>query len=322
MAGAGYYVFFETLHGGTYVTVPSLVDMSVTEAATRLAEVGLEMGKPESMHHPSKPKSYVISQHPIAGRVVRTGRRVYPTVSLGVDQMSAPDLIHLARSDASEKIAADNFRLRSIARIPNAAARDTVIGQYPPPGSDIKSQGDIHLLLSAGLRESGDFMPDIRGMRVDEVMRVLMPFGVTVVPRQVDIPDAQPDIVLDQNPPPNALISEGQTVTYDVKPSGVAELPDTRYKTVVRHRMAEDWFAKDVRVEMIDRRGQRSAVYSKVPSYEDQARNTYVAGSAISLTISYVKEATIEIFVDDRKVASYRLQEGNDPQPIAGESAV
>src|SRR5690606_4899658 len=149
------------------------------------------------------------------------------------DKMSTPDLVHLARADASQRITESSFQLGSIARIPHNDPRDTVIGQYPPPGSDLRTQGDIHLLLSAGTGETGDFMPDIRGMRVDDVMRVLMPLGVTVVPRETDAPDARPDIVLNQNPPPNALISAGQTVTYEVKSSGTAELPDTRYETSV-----------------------------------------------------------------------------------------
>lgn len=318
MAGAGYYVFMVALSGGQHVPVPQITGLPITEASFLLAEQGLELGKQTQVAHPSVPKYHVIAQRPDAGRVVRTGRKVYPTVSMGASYTTAPDLTGKTLEDARREINQSRFRLGSVARIPGAQPRDTVLAQDPPAGRGLASQGYIHLLISDVSGEgTGDFLPDIVGKSVDEARELLEPYGLILVPNVVDIPGARVDTVLRQDPPADAIIHRGDYVTYDVKPSGLVTIPDTRHQAEVRHEMTFNWAGRDVRVDLVDRRGNRQTVFSKPPLFDEQSRATYDAGAAIILRdISYVGEAWVEIYVDGARVDSYYLKDG--AQPVRG----
>ena len=324
MAGAGYYVFMKALDGGDYVKVPDIAGLPITEAAYLITEQRLELGKQTQVPDPAVPQYHVIAQRPAAGRVVRTGRKVYPTVSIGADMLITPDLRRKRLSDARRELASARFHEGGVARIPHASPRDTVIGQDPPPGQSIPNQGSINLLVSGGPEQQEQktfiFMPDIRGKGVEEAARILAPYTVTLVPNPVDILDARVDVVLDQDPPPDTLIYEGQVVTYDVKPSGALSLPgvpeaeeQTRYEAKIVHAMNADWYGSDVRVDVIDRHGNRETVWTKAPRFDGQAQATFVAGSAIQFPVRYINQATVEVYVDGHGVASYRLEGGADP---------
>ena len=314
MAVAGYFVTMHALSGGQHVRVPNILDLPITEASYVLAEKGLEMGNQVQVPHQTVPKYHVITQRPEAGRVVRTGRKVIPTVSMGTRFMEAPDLTNMGLEDARRQITQARFRLGSVARVSDDTPRNTVLAQDPPPAGRLSSRGAIHLLVSAGSEKGRDFMPDIRGMGVQDMLNLLSDYNVTVVPNEVDIPNAREDVVLDQDPPPDTVIYAGQVVTYDVKPSGQVELPDMRHSADVRHVMPYDWYDKDVRVDLVDRRGNAQTVFVKPALTDQQSRQTYVAGTAISLkNITYVGEATVEVYVDDELQASYHLKGGEAP---------
>lgn len=314
MAGAGYYVFNYALSTGTPVTVPDLADLPINEASLILAERGLEMGKQTRVPHASVPKDHVIAQRPEAGRVVREGRKVYPTVSLGADVLTAPNLVNLRLDEARRTITESRFRLGSVARVPNASPRDTVLAQDPPAGYGIQNQGNISLLVSGGTETTTNFMPDIRGMNVQDMLRVLAPYRLTLVPREVEMPGAKPDTVLNQDPAPDTLIYPGQVVTYEVKASGEEPLPSNQATSTIRHVMPYDWYDKEVRVDQIDPDGTRKTVWRKQAELDEAAQRTYVAGSALRISVSYIEEARVEILVDGKLVESYRVREGQDPE--------
>ncbi len=313
MAGTGYYVFTETLQGGAHVTVPNIEGMPITKVAFLLAEQGLELGQQTQVPHPSIPKYHVVSQRPAAGRVVRTARKVYPTVSMGADFLETPDLLNKPLEDARRELAQSSFRMGTVARIPNSAPRDTVLAQDPPPGAELADQGSIHLLVSGGGEERNAFMPDIRGLSVQQVLAMLAPYGVTLVPNEVDVPDVPVDVVLNQNPAPNTIISEGQIVTYDVKPSGAVEIPDARYKTTVSHRIDFEWDQGDVRVDLLDLRGNRQTVWPPPAADPEAQPQHYAAGAQINIPVTYVQEATVEVYYQDKLVESYYLSGGAEP---------
>lgn len=314
MAGAGYYVFTEGLAGGQHVTVPNVVNLSITDANLRLAEQGLDLGKQTLVPHATVPKYHVITQRPPAGRVVRTGRKVYPIVSMGTDHMSAPSYLQMSLEGAQREIAQSQFRLGTVARVPHSAPRDTVLAQDPPPGEGIAAQGSLHLLVSAGLERPTAFMPNIRGLAVSEALRVLAPYGVNAVANPVDTPGAAVDTVLDQHPQPDTLLYAGQVVTYDVRlSSGAAPVEEVRHQGEVRHVMPYDWYDRDVRVEVLDARGNRQVRWTKPPLFDERARATYITGSALRVPVGYSGEARVEVFVDGQQVAAYALRGGADP---------
>ncbi len=318
MAGAGYYVYSEALSGGQHVTVPDITDMPITEAALLLAEQGLEMGKQTQVPHATAPMYQVITQRPEAGRVVRAGRKVYPTVSLGADFQTAPDLRRINLEEARKTLSSSRFTLASVARIPSEMPRDTVLGQDPGPGRSIPAGGNVHLLVSAGHGEANNFMPDIRGMKIADMEKVMAPYGVQLIKQESDLPDAQEGVVLDQEPAPDTMIYQGQVVTYFVKSASGEGEEGMTFETEVRHVMSYDWYDRDVRVDIVDHAGGRTTLWRKAPAFDANAQATYVSGSAIRLTVPYTKEAMVEVYVDGRMEKSYYLRNGRPPtDPIS-----
>ncbi|HOJ70072.1 MAG TPA: PASTA domain-containing protein, partial [Candidatus Hydrogenedentes bacterium] len=256
-------------------------------------------------------------QRPEADRVVRSGRRVDVVVSMGRDYLKVPDLRGMFLDEARQAIAQSRFRIGSLARVPSDAARDMVLSQDPPAGETLDAQGEINLLLSAGAASATGVMPDLRGMKVTDIPPVMAPFGVILVGNPVDVPGVPTDVVLDQSPPPDALIYPSQVVTYDYRPSGVESVPSERYEAVLCHEIPVDWYDKSIRVDVIDAMGERTTVWSREPSFTDTDRATYVAGTAIRIPVNYVRETTVEIYLNNTLHAAYRLKDGNPPEMIA-----
>ena len=313
MLGAGYYTYTFALKGGGHVAVPNIVDRPITEAALLLTERSLELGRQVQAPHPSIPKYYVIAQRPAAGRIAREGRRVNVVVSRGQDFLRAPDLAGKMLDDARREILASRFRVGSIARIPEDLPRDLVISQDPPAGGELPDQGEIHLLVSAGSDRPSALMPDLRGIPITDIEDALEGFEVMLVPNEVDIPGAAPDVVLGQNPAPDTLIYQNHIVTYDYVPSASSIAPSMRYEATVRHQMFYDWFGREVRVDVVDRMGNRQTVWSKMPEFDAASQQTYVTGTAIRVPVIYIAEATVEVYIDGILEASYLLKDGNPP---------
>ncbi|NLO33109.1 MAG: PASTA domain-containing protein [Candidatus Hydrogenedentes bacterium] len=313
MAGAGYYTYNFALKGGGHVTVPNIVDRPVTEAALLLTERNLELGHQVQAAHPTIPKFYVIAQRPAAGRIAREGRRINVVVSRGQDFLRTPDLSGKSLEDARREILAARFRVGSLARIPAELPRDLVISQDPPAGGELPDQGEIHLLVSAGSDRPSALMPDLRGLLISEIEKALANFDVSLVPNEVDIPGATPDVVLAQTPAPDTLIYENQIIVYDYVPSITEERIAIRFEATVRHQMFYDWYNREVRVDVVDRMGSRQKVWSKLPEHDDAARSTYISGTAIRVPVIYIDEANVEIYIDGNLEASYLLQDGNPP---------
>ena len=86
-----------------------------------------------------------------------------------------------------------------------------------------------------------------------------------------------------------------------------------RYEATVRHQMFYDWFAREARVDVVDRTGNRQTVYSKAPAFDEGSKATYVSGTAIRVPVTYVIEAVVEVYIDGVLEASYQLKDGNAP---------
>lgn len=315
MVCAGYYTYNFVLKGGAHVTVPNIVDRPITEAALLLTERGLELGRQVQAPHPTIPEYYVIAQRPLAGRIAREGRRVNVVVSRGQDYLRAPDVSGKALEDARREILAARFRVGSLARVQADLPRDVVLAQDPPAGGELADQGEIHLLVSAGSDRPSALMPDLRGLPVSDIAKALEGFEVSLVPNAVDIPGAAPDVVLAQDPAPDTLIYQNHVITYDYVPSEAEEEGEaaSRYEATVRHQMFYDWYGREVRVDVVDKMGNRQTVWSKMPEFDENAQKTYVTGTAIRVPVIYISEANVEVYIDRVLEAAYLIKDGNPP---------
>lgn len=312
MAGAGYLVFDRVAQGGEHVTIPDVTGLPVAEAMALLAQEGLEWAKPTTMVSDRVAANYVLAQRPPAGKVVRTGRKIYLTISSGHETQAAPNLVGKALMAARKEISDSKYREGTTARVPNPAPTDTVIAQDPPPGEDIITGGPIHLLVSAGVPRGPVLMPDITGKSVQLVSRILDPLGVRVVPIKRLETDQEYDVVLLQSPAPGSLLAENQVVTYHYRPSGLTPVPNAERVVELNIVGPPSWFNRQIRVDAIDSSGRR-IVFPSPQQYEAGDRPIYEPYAPLKYTSNpYSGELTVEFYIDGRKARSYHYI-GDDP---------
>ncbi len=317
MAASGYYVFTRTLEGGEYVKVPDVTMRPVTEAAFALAEQGLEIGKQSQVPDDRVPKYYVMVQRPAAGKVVRTGRKVYLTVSAGTEAVSPPNLAGKSLQQALDEIKRTSFAMGNVARVMDNSARDTVLGQDPVPARLASSSSRINLLVSDGPRNATTFMPNLYHMTIAEAERILAPFAVKFKPNKVDLPDQPVDVILDQQPAAGTLLQQGDLVVYTVRPSGGVALPDAQRKaSQIDYVVPPSWFEREVRIDTIDRNGTRTTIFPRESNYVNGQPPRFAAGAKLGIPgFSFIDKATVEIYLDGQLVESHYF-EGDKPPEV------
>ena len=315
MGLSAFYVLDRAMAGGEQVQVPDIKGLPITEASHVLAQHGLEIGQQREMVSDEVPRFHVIAQRPEAGRVVRTGRKVYPTVS-GVEHASAPNLVGKSLSEAQDMLQHGRFRLGSLARIPHDSPGETVLSQYPPPDSRAERTGEISLLLSAGASEQRYLMPDLTDMPVEEALETLRELGVRAQANPVDRRGERPNVVLGQHPAPGAILREDTVVIYDVRATGeVRPAPDQR-RVEVTYTLPRSPVARELRVEAVDRTGRRRTVYPRQQDYVDGSPPRFEGQTSITIPFQFHDELTVEIYLDGEKVRTYYYR-GDDVPVIS-----
>jgi eukaryotic-like serine/threonine-protein kinase len=302
MAGAGWYVVNNMLAGGEHVTVPNIVDMPISNATTLLLERGLEMGTPMTQQNEAVPRNHVISQRPPAGTVVRTGRRVVPTVSVGPEAVPVGNVVGKVQDQAVADITREGmFKVGTRARIYHSAPRDTVIAQDPPPNAQAPAGAEIHLLISDGGAGRTSFMPNLIDLPMQDVVRILAPYKVNARVLRVDRPEAPFDVVLDQSPPAGTRIQEGEDVTYSVR------APQVTLRTQpAEYVVPPSAVPREVRIDVVDKDGQRRTIFPREKDYVDGQPPRYESGTELQIpAFEYEQRIRTEIFLDGQRVRAF-----------------
>lgn len=314
MAAAGYYVFNQAVAGGRYVTVPNIVDLPLVDAYTVLVEQGLELGEKHEVFDSAKPKNYVIAQRPQAGKVVRAGHKVHPTVSVGPDLVKMPSLIGQTTSEAQAAVSrAGQFNPNPVvATMPHRASFDLVIGQDPPPGKAVPRGTVISLLVSSGSATGNLLMQDLTGMAWEEAQRVLTRSGLKPVCIRTDRPDAPFDVVVSQQPPAGTLVQRGDEVKFWVRTS--AEIADAYREVKIAYTVPYSWFDREVRVDLVTPGSSPWTLFPQAKHYVDGKPPRFSGGETLPLSFSFRDQVTVEIYLDGKKVQSYYYK--GDAEPV------
>lgn len=303
MAFAGYYVFTEAASSGDYVTVPDIVDLPFTEAARVLRSQGLELGEWEYLNS-SKPKDHVIAQRPPAGSVVKTGRKVFPTIS-GQSLEEAPNLVGKNLGEVEDLARTQGFKIVQ-SRIPTDKPSDTVLSQDPAPGQkNPQGRNEIHVLVSAGASQML-MMPDLVGRRIEQVPSLLSPLGVEAQTQAIDAPDQPMGIVLAQEPAAGTYLKKGDQITIRTRAAESRKEEDTsdvaQNAVLVYNDIPFSWSERTVRFDVIDVNGRRKSTPWVIEGGETKG---------LRLKFTYAgRDATVEVFLDDRVVKSIKYRDG------------
>jgi beta-lactam-binding protein with PASTA domain len=218
---------------GAEVQVPSLKGMTVADARSQAAGMGLNLNVDNRYYSGDVAAGHILSQSPAPGTVVRREFRVRVSESLGPQKVDVPDTVGNDQRVAALQLRRVGLDVGTVAHLPDAAVPEgTVISQDPPAHAQGIERPSVNLLVAAADDNAADgyVMPELVGLPVITAQSVLARIGIsTNTPMFVDapvppvgsgsMPPAVPTVpgsVIAQYPPAGARVFQSTMVNLTV----------------------------------------------------------------------------------------------------------
>jgi beta-lactam-binding protein with PASTA domain len=218
---------------GAEVQVPVLKGMTVADARSVTAGLGLNMNVDNRYYSGDVAAGHILSQSPAPGTVVRREWQVRVAESLGPQMVDVPNTVGLDQRVAELDLRRAGLEVGTTARLPDAsAAEGTVLAQDPPAHAQDIANPTVDLLIAEPDDEAADgyVMPDLVGLPVVSAQSTLIKVGIkSSAPKYVDVPvgtigtgnappvqPIKPGAVIAQIPVPGARVDQNTMVRLTV----------------------------------------------------------------------------------------------------------
>ena len=203
-----------------------LIDMrhySSDDAARYLRTVKL-VPKFVGVYDATAARGTVLLQRPAPGKSLPLHSTVGLTVSKGPEPVLVPDVTSKIVTDASSALEARKLKFTIAERDPNdQIPADIVMSQNPAAGTTVDPGSVVAVVVSSGAQQVA--IPDVGGRSLPEARAALEASGFQTSVEYVVEPDANPGIVLKQNPDKGSDLKKGSTVTlYLAIPGAVPDV--------------------------------------------------------------------------------------------------
>lgn len=198
---------------GAEVKVPALKGMTVAEARSQAAGMGLNLDVDNRYYSGEIAAGHILSQSPAPDSVVRREWHVRVAESLGPQKVDVPDTVGTDARVAAIRLRRAGLEVGVTAKLPFAGAEDgTVLAQDPPAHSQGIAQPSVNILVAAPDNPAPDgyVMPDVVGMPVIAAQDLLTKVGL-----KVDTPtyaEVSVPAVSTGNQPPKPPVAPGSVV--------------------------------------------------------------------------------------------------------------
>jgi beta-lactam-binding protein with PASTA domain len=218
---------------GAEVQVPALQGMTVADARSQTAGLGLNLDVDNRYYSGDVAAGHILTQSPPAGTVVRREWRVRVAESLGPQKVDVPETVGKDERVAALTLRRVGLEVGVTAKLPwGKAAPGTVLAQDPPAHAQGISRPSVNLLVAAPDDETADgfVMPDLVGLPVVTAQAQLAKVGIqTAVPTYVPVavgqvgsgdapprPPVKPGSVIAQTPYAGSRVYQNAQVTLTV----------------------------------------------------------------------------------------------------------
>ena len=188
---------------GAEVKIPALKGMTVAEARSQAAGMGLNLDVDNRYYSADVAAGHILSQSPPPGSVVRREWHVRVAESLGPQKVDVPDTVGTQARVAALRMRRAGLEVGVTAKLPFAGAEDgTVLAQDPPGHSQGIAQPSVNILVAApdDAAPDGYVMPDLTGIPVITAQLLLNRLGLKVdTPAYADV--FVPDVSTGPGPP-------------------------------------------------------------------------------------------------------------------------
>jgi hypothetical protein len=206
---------------GAEVQVPALKGMTVAEARSQTAGLGLNLDVDNRYYSAEVAPGHILTQSPAPGTVVRREWRVRVSESLGPQKVDVPDTVGRPSRLAALELRRAGLEVGTIAQLPwSGAAEGTVLAQDPPAHAQGIARPAVDLLVAAAGADAPDgfVMPNVVGMPIVSAQAELEKVGIKTAPPQfVDVPVAP---VGDGSAAPKPPVPPGSVTAQDPPAGG------------------------------------------------------------------------------------------------------
>ncbi len=228
---SGFLALRLAIHGRE-VTVPNLSGMSDADAAQAARELGLNLSVENRFYSAAIPQNHVLSQSPEAGAQVRRGLQVRVTESLGVQQVSVPDVTGQQEHAAELILKRSQLELGSTAHLPAPGPAGTILAQTPPANSTGLDGPRVSILVADDLPPSASaayVMPSLIGLTLASASQRLAQGGLHIASAsEPDLAPAAPAETPSQDPAIPPTIAPPPPVSYNAVVISQSPLPGHR----------------------------------------------------------------------------------------------
>ena len=218
---------------GAEVQVPDLKGMTVAQAHSQTAGLGLNLNVDNRYYSAEVAAGHILTQSPAPGSIVRREWRVRVAESLGPQKVAVPDTVGADERVAAMRLRRLGLETGTIARLPDSGAPEgTVIAQDPSAHAQGIEGPTVNLLVAAPEDTSPDryIMPNFIGVPIVAAQAQLAKVGIpSATPAFVDVPvqpvgtgaapplpPIAPGAVIAQEPPSGAPVDPSTVVHFSV----------------------------------------------------------------------------------------------------------
>ena len=195
LVAVGLLAAITTMHfaiHGAEVQVPALRGMTVADARSETAGLGLNLNVDNRYYSGEVAAGHILTQSPEPGTVVRREWRVRVSESLGPQKVEVPDTVGREERVAALMLRRVGLEVGVTARLPYGNATEgTVLAQDPPAHAQGIERPSINLLVAAPADDTidGYVMPDLAGLPVVGAQAQLAKVGIKCAPpTYIDVP--------------------------------------------------------------------------------------------------------------------------------------
>ncbi len=196
------------------LAVPNVIAQPFETAKDLMEMQGLKVIKQGEIHDSSLPFGYVVDQNPRPDRLVKKGRRVYLTISVGEREIEVPKLTDFSERNAEEIVKSVGLRIgdRDYKYIPDEDP-NKVIAQFPSPHDFVKANTAIDITVSLGKPVENVIVPSVLGKNFETARREIQRAGLMLGKISYRInTDLLPNTVIDQSLDAGVTIAYGDTI--------------------------------------------------------------------------------------------------------------
>ena len=205
------------------VAVPNLIGQNYQQAVLLINSTGLVVA-PVQERKPSSdfPAGQVIEQEPAANFKIKLNKPIRLTLSAGSEKIVIPDVTGRLLDDAEILLTDAGLRRGRVAAVHTDRYPEvhTVIAQTPRATTMHPYDGEVHLLLSLGIRSKVLRMPNLHLMSIDAARSLLELHGLQIgEPVYKPHPEIDQGLIISHQPTVGELIRVGQTVNLEISGS-------------------------------------------------------------------------------------------------------